>query len=340
MHKILNGLRYGNSKTKSYIIITLCLLVFGIISLVAVIMTHSPLWAMSAIFCFLLALILMQSVSFKKSGKFAPEKQQKTKDQQTEEETKDHNLKKTDEDLSKEKETEEQNDDYLEKLGEKDIKGICVKYKVKKDHMPIMVDSCASKKIFQCPAYAWTEHSTLCLLLFEKEPRKVSFSSDEVNVMVYERNANANLANDYKALAKPSFLKLVFDPYLPTTFEDRMGQRSYKKNLYVIGKDLKVTNTSAKTMMELLSLNLKVDHLIRDPKFHNIYFESAYALNIMLKDTVLSVNEYKVKIKALLQKLTDANINNEEFYNYMNQLVQGRLITKEYAEYYIDRRKN
>ncbi|MDD5935786.1 MAG: hypothetical protein PUC65_09530 [Clostridiales bacterium] len=324
MHKIINGLRYGNAKTKSYILTILCLLLFGTFSIGMVIATKEPLWGMSIAFCFILAFILMQSVSFQKSGKLAPDRKEKRE---------------LDGQAKDSQDGEEKPEDHFEKLSEKDVRNICIKYKVRKDHRPIMVDSCASKKIFQCPAYAWMEKDGLALLLFEKEPRKITFTREEIATITYERNVSVNMMTDYHALTKASFIKLVFASYLPTVFEERLGQKNYKKNLYVIGKDLKVTNTSAKTIMSLLSLNLTVSNLIRDERYHNPYFESAYALNIMLKDTVLSVNEYKIKMRELLQKLTDAKISNEDFVGYMNQLVQGRLITREYAEYYMERRK-
>jgi hypothetical protein len=106
----------------------------------------------------------------------------------------------------------------------------------------------------------------------------------------------------------------------------------------VIGQDLKVTNTSAATMLRMLSMNLSVRKQVRDVELQNPYFESAYALNLMLKDNVLTVNEFKSRIKDILQKLADAKIRQEEFMDYMNQLIQGRLITREYAQYYIEQK--
>ncbi len=336
MHKIINGLKYGNRKTKSYIIIIAFLLLFGTFSIGMVLATKAPLWGMSTAFCYILAFILIQSVSFKKSGKFVPANHDDNQLKDNQSKIRKAVNVKDKQEIEEELEEEEQ-EDYLEKLSEKDVRMICVKYKVNKDHQPIIVDSCVSKKIYQCPAYAWMERGELNLLLFEREPRKITFSKEEIDEIRFERNADVNIDTDYHALAKASFLKLVFSAYLPTTFE--VSKKEYKKNLYVIGKDLKVTNTSAKTMLKLLSLNLTVSHLIRDTRYQNPYFESAYALNIMLKDTVLSVKEYKIKIKELLEKLTDAKISNEDFMNYMDQLVKGRLITSEYAQYYIDRRK-
>lgn len=339
MKKILNGLRYGNRKTKTYIIGVLLLILFGSFSLGAIVVTKQPLWGMSVAFSYLLALILMQSVSFHKVGEIKTKEKKSKKEEKKVQ--KDINATKQiieDIDAVEEEDTIEDPDTVLQQYDEKKIKGVFVKYKVNKDHFPVMVDSCATHKIYQCPAYAWLEKGTLNLLLFEKDTRKVEISLAGINELTYERGVAVNTNLDYKTFSKPSFLNMIFSAYLPSVYEETIvGRRSLRKNLYVIGTDLKVTNTSAATMMKLLSMNLSVRKQIRDTSYQNPYFEAAYALNVMLKDNVISVNEFRSKIKDILQKLSDAKINNHEFMEYMNQLIQGRLITKEYAQYYIER---
>ena len=175
MHKIINGLKYGNRKTKSYIVMIAFLLLFGTFSFGMVIVMKAPLWGMSVAFCYLLAFILIQSVSFKKSGKFVTTNSHNdnhTKESQSKKRvsTITNRNEKLESKEEQEEEQEERQEDYLEKLSEKDVHKICVKYKVNKDHQPIIVDSCVSKKIYQCPAYAWMEKDELNLLLFEREP--------------------------------------------------------------------------------------------------------------------------------------------------------------------------
>lgn len=340
MGKIINGLKYGNKKTRSYIIIIILLLILGVVSVIAAIITKAPLWAMSAVFSFILACILIQSVRFQSTGRFAPEHKKEKKDKKSSE-TEERLYSKASKKEVKEDSVEENSveDNFMESISENDVKVICKRYKVNKDHHPIIIDSCISEKIIQSPAYVWIERDGLKILVFEKEPRKITIANPTMTTITYERGAYANPEKDYQYFNKPSFLKLVFSSYLPTVYEERMGSGVYRKNLYVVGKDLKITNTSAKTMLRLLSLNLSVGNLIRDPRLQNVYFESAYALSIMLKDTVLSVGEYKVQIKDLLDKLTSAKISDEDFFEYMNQLVQARLITKEYAQYFLEHRK-
>lgn len=326
MNKIWNGLRYGNKKTKSYILATIFLLVFGSVSIGFTIATHSPLWGMSATFCFLVAFLFITSLSFQKTGK--------------------HIMKKTRAELAlsdsgaNEQKEELEEENIYEQYDEETVKGIFIKYRVNKDHKPIMIDLSQSEKIRQCPAYIWIDQGYLNLLLFEKETRKVSIPLSKVTKITYEKGAIANPLLDYEGFKKPSFLHIIFSAYLPTVYEDqRESRKVYRKNLYVLAPDIKVTNTSVRTVMDILKLDLSYEGRFADPKMHNPYFEAAYLLSIMLRDGVITVSEFKGRIKKLLQQLSEAKISEEEFSLYIKQMVNARLITKEYAEYYLSIRK-
>ncbi|WP_312102382.1 hypothetical protein, partial [Lachnoclostridium sp.] len=132
MNKIWNGLRYGNKKTKGYILATIFLILFGSVSVGFTIDKWSPLWGMSAIFCFIVAFLFITSLSFHKTGKQI--------------------IKKTREELalgddSSEEELEEEiEENIFEKYDEETVKGVFIKYKVNKDHKPIIIDLCQSEK--------------------------------------------------------------------------------------------------------------------------------------------------------------------------------------------------
>ncbi len=325
MNKIWNGLRYGNKKTKGYILATIFLLVFGSVSIGFTIVEKSPLWGMIATFCFLVAFLFITSLSFQKTGK---QVYKKTREE----------LALTDTQSKEPVEEEEEN--IYEQYNEETVKGIFIKYKVNKDHKPIMIELCQSEKIRQCPAYIWSDRGYLNLLLFEEETRKVTIPLSKVTKITYEKGVIANPLLDYQGFQKPSFLRVVFSSYLPTLYEDsRDGRKVYRKNLYVLSPDIKVTNTSIRTIMDMLKLDLSYEGRFADPKMHNPYFEAAYLLSIMLRDGVITVSEFKVRIKTLLQQLSEANISKDEFSLYIRQMVNARLITKEYAEYYLSLRK-
>lgn len=339
MRKILNGLRYGNTKTKTYIITTMILLVFGTISLLMVISTGKPLWGMSMFFCYIFSFLISSSLSFHKSEKERnPSSEKEGKEKKTKTRGNQEDIEEQEEDYEEEEQVKPV--DILEKYDKETVKGILVKYKVNKDHKPIMIDSCESQGISQCPAYVWLTKGELHLLLFEKESRKVTISLSSFPLIVYEKGALADPNVDYPAFTKTSFLSLVFQSYLPTTYEDNRGSiKNHRKNLYVIKPDLKVTNTSARTILDLLQAEPQIGGEFADPRLHNPYFEAAYKCSFMLRDGVMTVTEFKTKIKNLLKNLADAKINQAEFQMYINQMVSGRLITQEYADYYLDSRK-
>ena len=342
MRKIVSGLRYGNAKTKAYIITTILLLMFGTVSLWMMIRTQTPLWGMSMFFSYIFAFLIISTFSFHKSGNAATKVKElkkaspKRKTHDDEEDTGTNNL--NTEDVKEDEEIEEP-EKILEQYDEAAVKKIMVRYKVNTDHKPIMIDACDSLGVSQCPAYVWINKKELQLLLFEKEPRKVSLPAAQA-IVYYEKGASASPASDYPAFRKASFLSLVFKTYLPTVYEAGSGMRKiYKKNLYVLSPDLKVTNTSAATLLDMLQAEPTLTRGFTDPRMNNPYFEAAYKYSFMLRDGVITVTEFKNKLKNLLKTMAEAKIQEKDFQVNIDLMVENNLITKEYADYYRDYRK-
>lgn len=343
MQKILNALRYGNTKTKVYIVAIFLLFVCCAVSAVLAWIHVSPLWAMISVFSFVLAIIFISSVSFKGpvTKKIIEKKEKQSRKGKSNEKIKKLAQEEGTKEEDEKKENEENDEDgYLQEYSEDKIKKLFVSYKVNKGHVPIMIDSCRSERIRQCPAYAWVEKKSLYLLLLDRESRMVEIPLRKDTKIVYEKGIPVNRESDYAEFKKPSFVSLVFQSLLPTTYEDGKGFSSQtKKNLYVLTPDLMVTNTSAKALMDLLSMDMTLKEEEIYTKSYSPYFTAAYKLSIQLRDGVLSVKDYKLKIKDVLQKLGDAEISLDDFGRYIKQLVDGRLITKEYADYYVEYRR-
>ncbi|MBE5962103.1 MAG: hypothetical protein E7256_12120 [Lachnospiraceae bacterium] len=340
MDKIINGLRYGNRKTKSYIIITFLLLAGASGCAVMAVIKKSPLWGMSAVFLGLAVVVIVQSLRFQKTGEVAgkekPDKERSNRDQGNREK-KVRNAE--EEETDKEIEQEDERENYLNQYTKDSVKKLFVKYKVNKDHRPIMVDLCQSEKVRQCPAYIWTDKHGLNLLIMERIPRKTVIPDAKATKVFYEKGVVAYPKSDYEAFTSPSFLGMAFGAFLPTLYEDSINGRSiFRKNLYTIAPDIKVTNTSAKAVFDLLQPEFVVEDRVMDSDLYSPYFKSAYKLNILLRDGVIQINEYKQKVKEVLESLADANISLEEFHKNMEQLVKGRMITEEYADYYMEYR--
>lgn len=340
MNKIISGLRYGNKKTKSYIIITFLLMLSATVSAVVAVMQKSPLWGMGAVFFLMAAVIIMQSLRFQKAGEITgKEKEEKEKSEKLEND-KEKRRKETEEKKSDFRAAEaDEEENYLEQYTKDGVKKLFVKYKVNKDHRPIMVDLCQSEKVRQCPAYIWVDKQGVNLLIMEKTPRKTVISDRQATKVIYEKGVVAYPKSDYEEFSKPSFLGVVFGSFLPTVYEDSINGRSiFRKNLYTIAPDIKVTNTSAKAVFDLLQPEFVVNDRVMDSEIYSPYFKSAYKLNILLRDGVIQVNEYKQKVKEVLESLAEAKISLEEFHKNIDQLVKGRMITEEYAEYYLEYR--
>lgn len=344
MGRILNALRYGNAKTKRYIISIVLLLILGGVSIIRAVRFGSPLWAMVGVFAFLLVVVFINSLKFIEGQELNPRNQNKTKDRDSfdkEKSFKDKgkDVSSVDEDEQEADELATENENYIEQYDEKKLKKLFYYYKVKKNHIPILIDSWESKKIKQCPAYLWMDKSHLHVLTIGKEANKYELPRKQLLKLTYDKGRIVNRKEDYYILKTPSLLSLAFSGFLPTVYEEGEGIRAtYKKNLYVIGSDLKITNTSAKSVFDLLQADFSLLEEELYTKRYSPYFTSAYKLNILLKDGVLSVSDYKRKIKEVLLALAQAEISLDVFKTYMNQLIQGRLITKEYAEYYVEYR--
>lgn len=334
MGRIFNALRYGNAKTRRYIISIFFLLLIGVISAIKAIQSLAPLWAMVAIFSFLMVFLFINSLSF-----------QESKDVKKSKKINHRNEKKSNYILEEKKESdvaakENENENYIEKYNEASIKKVFYYYKVKKNHIPILIDSWKSEDLKQCPAYVWLNKSYFHLLAIGKDVKKVEIPRKNLIKILYEKGVTANINEDYQAFKNPSFISIAFSGLLPTVYEFGCGiKTAHKKNLYVLFSDLKITNTSVKALIDLLQVDFSIPEEEIYSKRYSPYFTLAYKLNILLKDGVLSVNDYKIKIKEVLLSLAVAEISFDAFKIYINQLIQGRLITKEYAEYYVDYRK-
>ena len=87
----------------------------------------------------------------------------------------------------KSKESPDKEDDaaQFEHYNAQVLKKIKKKYRLRKDHRPIIIDCSKSYRIKECPAFIWRIHNKVYLLLLEKEPRRISISRDLIRNMGY-----------------------------------------------------------------------------------------------------------------------------------------------------------
>ena len=129
----------------------------------------------------------------------------------------------------------------------------------------------------------------------------------------------------------------LFKLYLPDYLHSNVVEdlTSYK-NLYGIGPGIYFTNQSAKHLFDLLSAEFIVDDKVTTSTKVNHYFKDSYKANIMLRDSVIDANGYADRISNILENMAMSTISNNEFKDTLNLMIKNKLITQEFATYYME----
>lgn len=218
----------------------------------------------------------------------------------------------------------------------KKVKKTLHKFKVRREHRIIFVDHSEKLKANQTPAYIWVEKKEFHLLLIEQEPRHITIPLYQIKNITYLKKQPANEDIDYAAYKGSSVLADMFRPYLPDySHSTVVDDLSAYKNLYGIGNDIYVTNRSASALFDLLGVEFQVDDRVTMSNKVNIYFKEAYKSNILLRDNVIDANGYADRISKTLDNLAHSTISYAEFKDTLNLMIRNKLITQEFASYYM-----
>ncbi len=210
------------------------------------------------------------------------------------------------------------------------------KFKVRRDHRMIFVDHSEKLKVNQTPAYIWVEKKDFHLLLIEQEPRHITIPVYQIKEITYLKKQPANEDIDYAAYRSSSVIANLFRPYLPDySHSTVVDDLSAYKNLYGIGNDIYVTNRSASALFDLLGVPFQVDDRVTMSNKVNIYFKEAYKSNILLRDNVIDANGYADRISKTLDNLAHSTVSYAEFKDTLNLMIRNKLITQEFASYYM-----
>lgn len=237
---------------------------------------------------------------------------------------------------NKEEDSELQDINRYANYNQKVMKRMKRKYHIKKDHRPIIIDSSESYHIKQCPAFIWRAHNKVFLLLLEKEPRKIVISREMIHNMGYRAGVKADKNSEYIAFQKDNLVTRVFEEYLPDYHDAKLKNDPLKvKNLYTIYPDICITNRSAYQVKDLLLLNFMPKDKITESEIVNGFFKRVYAANIMFKDKVIGINEYKEEVELTLKEMCYAEIPRREYVLTLENLHKARLISKQYVTHYV-----
>lgn len=351
MRTIWNTLLYGDRRTKAYLWSIVLLIVLAIASCVAFVVTLNLWWISGILGGLIAAAVVGSSVKFREIDgaengeavlKGAPlrEKQPALKSQEKKENSESqaqmHSF--AEETEEAESITPEENEKFLKSLHKKQIKKLFFKYKVKRTHYPILIEECASRGLRECPAYVWVNKGCLQILALSADTRAFAIPLSKTHTMFGERAARANPKEEYAAVKEAKYIAKVFQPLIPSYYimADENGRRTYRKNRYVLGEDLAVTDRSARALMELTQAGFVLPEDAKMEKAYGTYATEAYKLKFLCQDGVILPEEYKVKIRILLQQMVEAKISDYEFSKNLSLMVKKQLITEEYAKYYQD----
>lgn len=358
--KIINTLKYGDKKTKGKLYILFGVLAAGVLGLVLAWALSNVLLGVGAFFVLVADGILLLNSSFTskeiagKKERIKPEKEA-LREKSTEKEKQEYGAlewipgeererkerKEKEQSVKKvvpEPEEEEITENPLVTYDEKKLKRVMVAYKVKREHVPVMIDYCQAERISQCPAYVWKDAKYLYFLLLEKEARLIKAELSDIDGIHIRRGMTARPTFEYPNMREASMLSKLFSTYLPNYYQTSQdGHRvEFKKNLYSAAPGIWCTAPSVKNILKLVPGRF----ILEESKIEaeSSYYREIYIARVLFYDGVYSPNEYKEKVIRTLTGLAEANVSMNTFHEYLAKMMLKGLIPQEYADFAINKR--
>ena len=176
MKKYWNALRFGNKKTKQLLWSAIILFLLMIAGIVMFAVGAGAVWALVAVFSFVMILVLLQSVRFVEV-KMKPKNKQQAKEKGD----------------IREKEFES-----LADITPADIEQLFVAYKVNKSHTPIVIEDFKEEKVHQSPAYLWKDRGYLHMLVLGGKPKNIAVSLRRITKITCKRDVMAYPMSEYE----------------------------------------------------------------------------------------------------------------------------------------------
>ena len=355
--KLINTLKYGSNRTKRKIYLMLGILAAGVVlTVVALLLNSAMLGLVAFLVVFVDGLILFNTSYEQKTVSVSPskkEQKEKRKKKNTAKEEEDgpgalewvSSEKKEKKKTEPEEEAEEESEDAREEKNplvqydEAKLKKIMVAYKVKKHHVPVMIDMCSAEKIVQSPAYMWNDANFLYFLVLEKEPRLIKSRLSESDTIHIRRGMSARPMEEYADMNEPSVVSMIFGSLLPKYYkkENTAYRVDYRKNLYSAAPGIWCTSASVKNMLKILPNRFVLDD--GKTEGESTYYQEIYIARVMFWDGIYSGQEYKEKVLEILNSLIKAELANSTVQEYLTVMMLKGLSPQEYADYVLTKRK-
>ncbi len=365
LRKIWNTLRHGDSRTKLFLCSVMGLSIAGVILFVTAIVKQSLLPGLAAVAVTIIAAAMMKdAVLVVKNGGMTGKGKRSgtaTKNVASQEELPDavadlpiHELeefgeqpgkkmKKADrkeareekERLEREWEDEKEfGDNALAALTEEKLERLLLRYKVKQEHVPVIIDLCIPERVRQAPGFAWVDAGKLKILLIERKTRMIERPLSALQVMEVEKGIAVKASNEYTELRDTDLMKRVFTPYLPHYQRKEIGGRTVLlKNLYVLDEEIKFTSASVNELKKLFSFRIE----LADRRFQEMdlgpYYKKIYTDSFLWRDGILTLQEFKAQIEQVIDSLADPAVPYGEFETTISAMIRSGLLPAEYRNY-------
>lgn len=333
--KVIRSMFQGSTKTKIFLWSVLVLGLAAVALLVIAIALGFPYLGMGGIALGFVSFVVSQSVSIdtlEKEKKYQKKKKGKQPNQVHSQKGKQLDKEEQPEDEEGDSRSKErQKARFLASLNEKAVKKILREHKVVQMHVKIMIDSYAQRRLKQVPAFAWRTDKHLHFLVLEGRANEFEIPLEEIKGIYYEKDAEADPEKDYAPFRYETFIAKYFADYLPEYHEySNDGEISYRKNLFRVGQDVYITNSSMANMMSILPHVpfLIDDNVCRSGRFDE-YFKELYRYSVLCKNQVISLEEYKNQIEKTLESLLTAPITARDYVQTMHSMARYHLIDRD-----------
>ncbi len=336
--KVIRSMFQGSTKTKIFLWSILVLGLAALAMLVIAIALGMPYLGFGGVALGFTSFIISQSVSIdtlerqkKKHNQKKRKKQDGTGNGVRQKDQKKKDPAEGEEEGRDPKSREQQKARFLASLNEKSVKKLLREHKVVQSHVQVMIDSYAQRRLRQVPAFAWRTEDQLHFLVLEGHANEFEIPLENIQGIYYEKDVEADPDKDYAPFQYETFIAKYFGAYLPEYHEyTSEGELSYHKNLFRVGQDVYITNSSVANMMSILPYVpfLIDDSVCRSERFDE-YFKELYRYSILCKNQVISLEEYRKQIEKTLDSLLDAPISAREYVQTMQAMARYHLIDRE-----------
>ncbi len=231
-------------------------------------------------------------------------------------------------------------DNAMISVTEEKLRRLLVRYKVKQEHVPVVIDLCIPEHIRQLPGFAWVDGNDLKILLIDKKPRMLERPLSALQVMTVERGITVKASNEYVALRESSVLKKAFTDYLPRYQKKEVnGRTMVVKNLYVLDEDIKFTSNSVNELKKLFSFRIEVPDRRLEVEGISPYYKEIFVQSFLWRDGILTLEGYRQAVERVLTDLASPSISYGEFETTLSAMISSGLLPPEYRTFANARRE-